>query len=276
MSDGQALLRAILDDPDDDAPRLIYADWLEENGDAARAAFIRAQITLARLPQDDSDRDRLVQTERTLWKANRDAWKAWVPAWAKVTEFNRGFVERIQCSAADFIARADEVRAHTPLLSLRVDSTREMAVPLFRSRALDGLRTLRIAVRVDRGDWQHLGECPYLGRLTTLVFNSNLYPDELVSALIRSSALPALQSLRVAWFTLGDELTARLVGSRWTARLHSLDLGHNGISTNGAKAIIDSPHLETIGRLSLRGNPLGADRLTVETLRKRFGERVKV
>ncbi|MEO2091899.1 MAG: TIGR02996 domain-containing protein [Gemmataceae bacterium] len=45
MSDRQALLKAILAAPDDDLPRLVFADWLEENGtsdaDAARAEFIR-------------------------------------------------------------------------------------------------------------------------------------------------------------------------------------------------------------------------------------------
>ena len=39
MSD--ALLRAILIDPADDLPRLIYSDWLEEHGQAERAQFIR-------------------------------------------------------------------------------------------------------------------------------------------------------------------------------------------------------------------------------------------
>jgi uncharacterized protein (TIGR02996 family) len=32
-----ALLTGILADPDDDARRLVYADWLEEHGDADRA-----------------------------------------------------------------------------------------------------------------------------------------------------------------------------------------------------------------------------------------------
>ncbi len=32
MSDGEALLKAILEQPDDDTPRLVYADWLQENG----------------------------------------------------------------------------------------------------------------------------------------------------------------------------------------------------------------------------------------------------
>jgi uncharacterized protein (TIGR02996 family) len=39
-----ALLRAIIANPDEDTPRLVYADWLEEHGEAKRAAFIRAKI----------------------------------------------------------------------------------------------------------------------------------------------------------------------------------------------------------------------------------------
>lgn len=45
----QSLLDAILDAPEDDLPRLVYADHLEEFGDAedrARAEFIRLQIAL--------------------------------------------------------------------------------------------------------------------------------------------------------------------------------------------------------------------------------------
>ena len=44
MTDGEALLRAVLANPEEDTPRLVYADWLEENGDAPRARFIRWQI----------------------------------------------------------------------------------------------------------------------------------------------------------------------------------------------------------------------------------------
>jgi uncharacterized protein (TIGR02996 family) len=38
------LLRTLLERPDDDAPRLVYADWLDENGEPDRAEFIRVQI----------------------------------------------------------------------------------------------------------------------------------------------------------------------------------------------------------------------------------------
>lgn len=46
----RALLRAILEDPADDLPRLAYADWREETGDDDRAEFIRVQIELSKLP----------------------------------------------------------------------------------------------------------------------------------------------------------------------------------------------------------------------------------
>jgi uncharacterized protein (TIGR02996 family) len=48
MSDAAALLAAIRATPDDDAPRLVYADWLEEHGQPERAEFIRVQCELAR------------------------------------------------------------------------------------------------------------------------------------------------------------------------------------------------------------------------------------
>jgi uncharacterized protein (TIGR02996 family) len=44
-----AFFRSMLDAPDDDATRLVYADWLEENGDAARGEFIRVQCERATL-----------------------------------------------------------------------------------------------------------------------------------------------------------------------------------------------------------------------------------
>ena len=49
FTDEDALLRAVWDAPHDDAPRLVYADWLDEHGDPDRAQFVRLQCELARL-----------------------------------------------------------------------------------------------------------------------------------------------------------------------------------------------------------------------------------
>lgn len=53
MTDDSGLLAAILSRPDDDAPRLIYADWLDDHSEEGseakdRAAFIRVQVELAK------------------------------------------------------------------------------------------------------------------------------------------------------------------------------------------------------------------------------------
>lgn len=39
-----ALMRAILTQPDDNTPRLVFADWLDEQGEPSRATFIREHI----------------------------------------------------------------------------------------------------------------------------------------------------------------------------------------------------------------------------------------
>jgi uncharacterized protein (TIGR02996 family) len=46
VSEEDGFIQAILGDPDDDTPRLVFADWLEERGEP-RAEFIRAQCALA-------------------------------------------------------------------------------------------------------------------------------------------------------------------------------------------------------------------------------------
>src|SRR4051812_18323402 len=52
MTDHTPFLRTIAANPADDGPRLVYADWLEERGDTARAEFIRLQCEQARLGWD--------------------------------------------------------------------------------------------------------------------------------------------------------------------------------------------------------------------------------
>ena len=46
-ADELALLRGVEAAPDDDLPRLVYADWLDEHGRHARGEFIRVQCELA-------------------------------------------------------------------------------------------------------------------------------------------------------------------------------------------------------------------------------------
>lgn len=56
MTDEHDLLRAILKHPSDDTPRLIMADWFEENDQPDRAEFIRCQIEHSSIPIHECDR----------------------------------------------------------------------------------------------------------------------------------------------------------------------------------------------------------------------------
>lgn len=49
MTEQQALIRAICLEPADDTARLVYADWLQDNGEENRAEFIRLSCELSRV-----------------------------------------------------------------------------------------------------------------------------------------------------------------------------------------------------------------------------------
>src|SRR5262245_62365046 len=88
-------LRAIAEQPDDDAPRLIYADWLEEHNETERAEFIRAQVELARSKADSPHRRRLAFRAGELLRLHEERWveplRLMTPDW----QFCRGFVENL-------------------------------------------------------------------------------------------------------------------------------------------------------------------------------------
>ena len=80
MSDEAAFLNAILANPEDDAPRLVYADWLDERGDPAseaKAAFLRALAALA-LPGGRG------RTWRRVCQAGRELDDDWLAAVGKM------------------------------------------------------------------------------------------------------------------------------------------------------------------------------------------------
>src|SRR5262245_14756362 len=68
------LYQAVLDAPDDDAPRLAYADWLDDHGDPDRAQFIRLQCRLARLSTSNANYHRLWTEASQLATRGRRRW----------------------------------------------------------------------------------------------------------------------------------------------------------------------------------------------------------
>lgn len=119
MTEQEPLTAAVVASPDDDLPRLVLADWLEENGEAERAEFIRLQCRLwqvgvrkdykpcGEITQDGFDIDAARRRERELLGENEHEWLAGSPLWtsgwqANSTwvpdyewEWQRGFVEKV-------------------------------------------------------------------------------------------------------------------------------------------------------------------------------------
>src|SRR5688572_20050324 len=125
MASDDDFLRAILEDPGDDSLRLVYADWLEERGDP-RGEFIRVQVELARMADDDPGRPDLEWRERELLQDHGDQWRAPLPAWAhRGCQFRRGFVGFVACDAAQFLAGAADLVAAAPLERLRLTGLHE-------------------------------------------------------------------------------------------------------------------------------------------------------
>lgn len=115
-------LARILAEPDEDTHRLVYADYLDENGDPGRAGFIRATIEylrLTRLHEDGKasagDTGRL-RAATAAWYACR--WEPKLPAgvgWDKADLKQRGFVESLICPTAEWIAHGPDIVARHPV-----------------------------------------------------------------------------------------------------------------------------------------------------------------
>lgn len=92
-TDEDAFLDGIRAQPDDDALRLVYADWLEERGDP-RAELVRVQCELARLDVRRSRRRELERRERELIGEHFDEWIApLMDAGAASVRIERGLIE---------------------------------------------------------------------------------------------------------------------------------------------------------------------------------------
>jgi uncharacterized protein (TIGR02996 family) len=98
----EALLAAIHADPADDAPRLVYADALLQQGDP-RGEWIALQCTLRRTADDHLGWPDMMRRERALWNAHAQEWHP-----PMVAEIERGFPSAAlaRCAELPQVARA--------------------------------------------------------------------------------------------------------------------------------------------------------------------------
>src|SRR5437763_13595138 len=105
MKHQPGFLADILEGPDDNAPRLVYAEWLDDNGQSERAEFIRRQCELPSMPADHPQRQAKEKREKELREAHRKDWVGEVQVWAqKGAKFHRGFVAEVHATAKAFVS----------------------------------------------------------------------------------------------------------------------------------------------------------------------------
>jgi uncharacterized protein (TIGR02996 family) len=212
MTDDQGLFRAILDDPDDDGLRLVFADWLEENGQPARAEFIRVQIELADPGVGGARRKRLKRREGLLLWEYREAWLGQLSKCGRDWKFRRGLAEEVTMEAKTFLAYADA---------------------LFRSWPIRHLHLFRAA-----GVMGPLAECPHLARLADLDLSGNRLHDSEARVLAGSSHLAGLAGLNLSNNRIGDKGALVLAASPHLAGLRVLKLYSNPIGPKGWEALV--------------------------------------
>jgi uncharacterized protein (TIGR02996 family) len=257
----QAFLAEILAQPDDDAPRLVFADWLDDHGEGDRAEFIRAQVELYRLPEGDPRRPALVARVNELAVTRRKALLRGLPAVADLGVFHRGFLEEIALTARQFLSHGGRLRRGTPLRLLGLSRAAGVIDQLAASPLLDGITSLHFAV--DGRSWlsgSHavtFAASPHLHALRTLKLPVNPVGTEGVWALADSPALANLAELDLGYCGLGVEGAQALAGSSRLTKLSRLNLECNDIGDEGLHALIQSPTLlAPLTWLNLRANGL--------------------
>jgi uncharacterized protein (TIGR02996 family) len=133
MTDGEALLRAILGQPKEDTPRLAYADWCDENGQPERAEFIRAAIEHAKTHPDPRNIDHwYTRSSDTLWGDLKLEWRTRVGRFPSVWGWYRGFVCYVERDWDYWCAHADRIRAIHPVERVRLTTD-----PFFSQPGMD-------------------------------------------------------------------------------------------------------------------------------------------
>jgi len=231
MTDREALLATIIDRPNDDVARLVYADYIEEQGDAERAELIRVQIELASnaaLSAEERDElqareDRLLQDRRTEWALKLSRGRQ---------RFRRGFVEEIATSAESLLAYGDRLFHEMPVQDLRIV-------------AADHLVS-RIATQL-----------PGLGHVRTLDLSNNSFGGMgRLDWFLTSAILTRLESLILRNNSIWDDSLRGLHGLPMPPRLRRLDLSGNPFGDTGIEAIAIHPEFRRLTHLIARCDEL--------------------
>ena len=283
MSDRDALLAAILAHPDEDTPRLAYADYLDEHGDAPRAEFIRAQIELAQhhgaephlldeLGMAGPDgvpwmaHWRLSRTEGHLELRNRAdgllrahlaEWTTGLPAYTTNANtrdgvtFRRGFVHRVRASLGPLMKSPAALWKHHPVESLWLERLDGAARPKVAAcQHLAALRELTLGdPQYDAGRIEPFADCPHFANLRSLDLGyAGTVQNDAAAALARARMRPA--ALRLACHELDPAAFDELLNSPFAARLRRFSpcrIGSWGLAAVAAAPLAELRFLDASG-----------------------------
>ena len=247
-----AFLQQVREDPADDSPRLVLADWLQDRGDP-RGEFVHLRVVGARLAEDDPQRDWLARRERQLLGRHLFDWLGPFIDHVKGGgwEFARGLVQ-LEARAEKFL---------TPeVASLSATET---------GAWVDGLRLEEMTPRLVA----RLARFPLLGVLTTLDLSGNRLRGTALETLAGSRLLAHVGVLRLAGNRVGPQGARALAECPHLGRLTALDLTRNTVGDAGAEALAGSAHLARLTTLHVGDNGISPGGLGL--LRRRFGDGVR-
>lgn len=271
MTDHDALLRAICENPREDTPRLVYADWLEENGQHERAAFIRTDVTAYALPEWDPGR---AVYDFAVRQPNYQPWAEQelgpLPVgfmWAGTPPIRRGFPWSLQViEGCDPHGRLGETVVRYPVERVEFAST----PPELRKLAVAGWLSKPVALRFSGGNFGAPAltaflNTPALRNLTELLFWGAAITPEGVGALVESAVFPQLLSLALVSHQPQVALSFLAVVERRMEEtcLRSLDLRSAMLGSDGLELLARGALLERIRRLELANTHLNAGRIEV-------------
>jgi uncharacterized protein (TIGR02996 family) len=207
MNDENALLRAIGAHPDEDTPRLAFADYLEEHGNADRAAFIRGQIEYVRLKEDSLHRREVAFKCRQLLEAHEEEWLTPRDAYSFDWNWSRGFVETFTTSPPDL---------------------EEQDATLFRTNPFRRLWVWELD-----GKASGLSLVPADNHLTALDLTGNNLTVTQLRKLAQMTHYPHLRELGLMFNDLRDSSVKVLCGEPFFQRLQLIRLGANRFNDSG-------------------------------------------
>lgn len=211
MTDDAALLRAICADPDEDTPRLAFADHLDERGDGDRAAFVRGQVELATLKEDSPRRREVAFRCRQSLDANEERWLQPREAFRRDRAWSRGFVETFSTTMNDLILGHQE---------------------LFRTHPFR-----RVWLSELDGDIGGVAFLPPGNRITALDLAGNKLGVNQLKRLAKYSTLPHLRELGLMFNNLRDTAVKVLCGEPFFQRLELIRLGANPFTPRGRERL---------------------------------------